>query len=526
MKLLISDSLSEEGLKILKEAKGFEVDVYKSLKPEELLQKIKEYDGLIVRSASKVTREVIEKAQKLRVIGRAGVGLDNVDVEAASERGIIVMNAPEGNTISTAEHTMSLLLSLSRNIPQATASLRQGKWEKGKFTGRELYGKTLGILGLGRIGSEVAKRAQSFGMRVIAYDPFLSAERASKMEVALVSLKELYAQSDFITAHTPLTKDTHHLLNEEAFNQMKEGVRIINCARGGIVDEKALARAIEKGKVAGAAIDVFEEEPPKDNPLLKLEQVIATPHVGAATDEAQANVAVDIAQQVVDALLDRAIRNAVNYPSVDGEVLKVIRPYLKLAENLGAIQAQLADGHIQHVKVRYSGEVINYDTAPMTVSLVKGLLTPILGETVNYVNAQVLAKNRGIKVIESKTTELEDFANEIEVEVKTDKLRSIVSGTLFGKDNPRIVKIDEFYIDAFPSGYLLVTFTRDVPGIVGTIGSILGSNRINIASMSFGRRKQGGRAITVLNVDSPVPDEVIREILSAENIFDARLIKL
>ena len=526
MKLLVSDSLSDEGLKILKEVKGFEVDVYNGLKTEELARIIKDYDALIVRSASKVTREVIEKAERLRVIGRAGVGLDNVDVEAASERGIIVMNAPEGNTISTAEHTMSLLLSLARYIPQATASIRQGRWEKNKFTGRELYGKILGVIGLGRIGSEVARRAQAFGMKVIAYDPFLSADRASKMEVALVSLKELFEQSDFITVHTPLTKDTHHLLNAEAFEQMKDGVRILNCARGGIVDEEALAKAIQKGKVAGAAIDVFEKEPPGDNPLLKLEQVIATPHVGAATDEAQANVAVDIARQVVDALLDRAIRNAVNYPSVDGEVLKVIRPYLKLAENLGTVQAQLADGHIQHVKVRYSGEVIGYDTAPMTVSLMKGLLAPILGETVNYVNAQVLAKNRGIKVIESKTSEFEDFANVIEVEVKTDKLRSIVSGTLFGKDNPRIVKIDEFYIDAVPSGYLLITFTKDVPGVVGTIGTILGRNQINIASMSFGRRKQGGRAITVLNLDSPVADEVIREILSAENIFDARLIKL
>jgi len=526
MKLLVSDSLSEEGLRILKEVKGLDVDVRNGLTPEELAQIIKDYDALIVRSATKVTREAIEKASKLRVIGRAGIGLDNVDVDAASERGIIVMNAPEGNTISTAEHTVSLLLSLARNIPQATSSIRQGKWEKAKFTGKELYGKTLGIIGLGRIGSEVAKRSQAFGMRVIAYDPFLSVERASALEVTLVSLEELYVQADFVTLHTPLTKDTYHLLNKEAFEKMKDGIRIINCARGGIVDEEALAEAIRKGKVAGAAVDVFENEPPKESPLLKLDQVIATPHLGAATDEAQEHVAVDIARQVVDALLDRGIRNAVNYPSVDGEVLKVIRPYLKLAESIGTIQAQLADGHIMHVKLRYSGEVTQYDTAPMSVSFVKGLLTPILGETVNYVNAQFLAKNRGIKVIESKTTELEDFANVIEAEVKTDKLRSIISGTLFGKDNPRIVKIDEFYVDAIPSGYMLFTFSRDVPGIVGTIGTILGRNRINIASMSFGRRKQGGRAITVLNVDSPVPDPVIKEILSAENIFDARLVKL
>jgi len=526
MKVLVSDSLSEKGLQILKEVKSLQVDVFDGLPPDKLKTLIKEYDALIVRSGTKVTRDVVEASQKLRVIGRAGVGLDNVDVEAASERGIIVMNAPEGNTIATAEHTMSLLLALARNIPQANASLRQNKWERKALMGIELYGKTLGIVGLGRVGSDVAKLAQPFGMKIIAYDPFLTADKAGKLEVELVGFDELLKLSDFITFHTPLTKETKHLVGTKEFDKMKKGVRILNCARGGILDEKALEKAIQSGKVAGAAIDVFEEEPPKNHPLLKLNQVIATPHLGASTSEAQVNVAVDIAKQVVDVLLDRGVRNAINYPSVDGETLKVLKPYLKLAESIGALQAQLADGRITNVKVRYSGETANYDTSPITVALVKGLLTPVLGESVNFVNAQVLAKGRGIKIVESKTSEVEEFANLIATEVKTDKLRSIVEGTLFSKDNPRIVKIDEFYVDAEPQGAMLITFNKDVPGIIGTIGMILGENGINIAGMTFGRRKQGGRAITVINVDSPVPDKVIQELLKAENIFDARLIAL
>ena len=526
MKILISDSLSERGLQILRETKDLEVDTFDSLPSEKLREIIKDYDALIVRSGTKVTRDVIQEATKLRVIGRAGVGLDNVDVEAASEQGIIVMNAPEGNTFAAAEHTMSLLLAVSRNIPQANESLRKNIWDRKALMGVELYGKTLGIIGLGRIGVEVAKRTQSFGMEIIAYDPFLSADQANKLEIELVSLDELLHRSDFITLHTPLTKETKHILSTKEFEQMKKGVRVINCARGGVIDEKALEKAIRSGKVAGAGIDVFEEEPPKDHPLLKWSQVIATPHLGASTSEAQINVAVDIAKQVVDVLLDRGVRNAVNFPSVDGEILKVIRPYLKLAESIGALQAQLVDGRVTHIKVKYSGETASYETSPVTVALVKGLLTPILGETVNYVNAQFLAKGRGIKVLESKTSEVEEFANLIATEVKTDKLRSIVEGTLFSKDNPRIVKIDEFYVDAVPQGYMVITFNKDVPGIIGTIGTILGRNGINIAGMTFGRRKQGGRAITVINVDSHVPEEVIQELVNADNVYDARLISL
>ncbi|MFH1858232.1 MAG: phosphoglycerate dehydrogenase [Candidatus Omnitrophota bacterium] len=526
MKVLISDSLSEEGLKILNEVEDLQIDAYDKVAPEKLKEIIGGYDALIVRSGTKVTRDIIECGKKLRVIGRAGVGLDNVDAEAASEHGIIVMNTPEGNTIATAEHTMSLLLAMARNIPRANESLRQGKWERKNLTGVELYGKILGIVGLGRVGSEVAKRCRSFGMRILAFDPFLLAERASKLEVELVPLEDLLRQSDFITVHTPLTKETKYLIGAKELDMMKKGVRVVNCARGGIVEEKALLAAIQSGKVAGAAIDVFEEEPPKELSLVTADGVVATPHLGASTNEAQINVAIDIAKQVVDALLDRGIRNAVNYPSVDGEVIKVIRPYLKLAENIGALQSQLVDGRITNVKVRYSGEPATYDTTPITVALVKGLLTPVLGETVNYVNAQMLAKNRGITVTESKTTESEEFTNLIATEVKTDKLRSIIDGALFSKDNPRIVKIDEFYVDAVPHGHMIITFNKDVPGIIGAIGTILGRNNINIAGMTFGRRKQGGRAITVLNVDSPISEAVLKEISSADNIYDVRQIVL
>ena len=525
-KVLVSDALAEDGLKILRGEKKLEVDVDTNLSHNELKERIRDYDALVVRSSTEVTKEIIEAASKLKVIGRAGVGLDNVDVEAASKQGIIVMNAPGGNTISTAEHTMSMILALSRNIPQADNSVKQDRWERKKFMGVELYGKRLGIIGLGRIGSEVAKRALSFGMKLCAYDPYLSEEKAKRLEIELLDLKELLKQADYISIHTPLTDDTRHLLSDKEFKMMKKGVRIINCARGGIVDEKALANALKEGKVDGAALDVFEVEPPKDNPLLKFDNVIVTPHLGASTEEAQINVAVDIAHQVCDGLLDRGIRCAVNVPCVEPEVFKLVEPYIKLAENIGSLQAQLVSGRINRVLVNYSGDIIHHQTEPITIALVKGLLTPIMGETVNFVNASVIAKERGIKVIESKMSEAEEFTNLISVEVETDKVKSSICGTLFTKNNPRIVKINEFYVELIPSGYMIVVSNRDKPGIIGQIGSILGKNSINIASMTFGRERPGGRAISVLNVDSVVPQDVLAQIKSAKNILDAKLIKL
>ena len=526
MKILITDGLSKEGLDILREEKDIELDVRDKVTPDELKKIIKDYEGLIIRSATKVTKEIIDNAERLKVIGRAGVGLDNVDVDSASKRGIIVMNTPEGNTISTAEHTFSMLLALSRNIPQANLSVKKNEWERKKFTGVEVFRKTLGIIGLGRVGAEVAKRAISFGMKVIAYDPFLSMEKAEKLEVELADLKDLLSRSDYISVHTPLIDDTRHLISKNEFKIMRDGVRIINCARGGIIDEAALFDAIKSKKVAGAALDVFETEPPVNNRLMELDCVITTPHLGASTEEAQVNVAIDIAKQVRDALKGRGIRNAVNIPSVTPEVFKVIEPYVKLAERIGSLQSQMASGRISQVKVNYGGEVTNHELAPITIALIKGLLTPVLGETVNYVNASFIAKERGIEVRETRTTDVEDFTNLISVEVKTDKMSNSVSGTLFTKNTPRIVRIDNFYVHAVPEGYMIITFNLDKPGIIGGIGTILGKNNINIAGMTFGREESTGQAITVLNVDSPVSQDVLDQVKGLPNISDAKLIKL
>ena len=527
LRVLISDSLEQEGINILKQEPEISVDVQTGLPEKELMKLIAGYEALIIRSGTKVTRSVIEAGKRLKVIGRAGVGLDNVDVEAASEHGVIVMNTPGGNTVSTAEHTMSLILSLARNIPQSSFSIRQGKWERKQFLGVELCGKTLGVIGLGRIGSEVAKRAMAFGMKVTAYDPYLSKEKAAQLGIDLATFEELLTRADFITIHTPLTTDTQYLFNEKTLQKVKRGVRIINCARGGIIDEKALAKAIQKGQVAGAALDVFEEEPPSNgNSLLQLDQVIATPHLGASTEEAQIQVAIEIANQVRDVLLGRAIVNAVNMPCVAPEVLKEIRPYLELAEKLGSLEAQLVTGPIHQVVIRYAGEVTHFDLAPVTVAVIKGILTPILGETVNYVNATLIAGNRGIKVIETKSTELKEFANFIAVEVETDQGRNVLVGTLFTRNDSRIVRINNFHVDAIPSGYMLVIQNLDKPGVVGHIGAVLGKNNINIAGMTFGRNKVGGEAVSIINVDSEVPIHVQDEIRQSQNILGVKLVKL
>jgi len=525
-RVLISDSLSKEAVDILEREKEFKVDVNTKLTPDELKKIIKDYDALLVRSATKVTKDVINAADKLKIVGRAGVGLDNVDVEAASKKGVIVVNTPGGNTMSTAEHTFSMMLALSRNIPQADLSMRKGEWERKKFMGVELYGKVLGIVGLGRIGTEVAKRAISFDMKVLAYDPYLSAEKAKELGIELVDLNRIFKESDYITVHTPLTDETKHMISEKEFSLMKKGVRILNCARGGIIDEEALVRAIEAGKIAGAAFDVYEEEPPKNSKLLKLDKVVLTPHLGASTEEAQVNVAIDVANTVRDALLGRGIRNAVNVPCVDAEVYKVIEPYLKLAEKIGSMHAQLAEGHVKRVKIRYVGDLLKYDLAPFAVSIMKGMLTPILQETVNYVNSLVIAKERGINIVESKTAEIQDFASLIIVEVETDKSKGVICGTLFTKVDPRIVKINEFYVDCVPEGNMLVVFNKDVPGIIGQIGTIFGKNKINVASVSFGRDEKGGKAVSVWNVDSDVPKKVLDELRSAKNVEGVKLVKL
>jgi len=525
-KVLVSDPLSEEGIDILRKEKDIKVDVKVKQPPEVLKKIIGDYDALIVRSGTKVTADIIKHAKKLKVVGRAGVGLDNVDRQAATKKGIIVMNTPGGNTISTAEHTMSLIVSLSRNIAQADASMKSGAWDRKKFMGVELYGKVLGIIGLGRIGNEVAKRAISFGMKIMAYDPFLGKTKARDSEIESVELKKLISESDYITVHTPLTDETRHIIGKKEISMMKKGVRLINCARGGIYDEEAILDGINSGKIAGAAFDVYESEPPKDNPLFKMDKVIATPHLGASTEEAQLNVAVEVAKQVIDALKGRGIRNAINIPYIEYETWKVLKPYMTLAEKMGALQSQLLSGPIKEVVVSYAGEMAKYDITSITRALMKGLLTPALGEMVNYVNATVIAEERGIKVIESKTTKIEEFAHVMVSKVKTKTGVLTVAGALFANNKPRIVKIDNYYVDAAPEGNMIFISNKDVPGIVGQIGSLLGKNKINIAGMTFGREKLGGRAISVCNVDSEVPKNVLSQIKRSKNIYDAKLIKL
>jgi len=526
IKILVSDALSEEGLKIFKEAKELSVDVKTDLKPDALKEIIKDYDALVVRSSTKVTKEVIEAAKKLKVIGRAGVGLDNVDLEAATAQGIIVMNTPGGNTISTAEHTFSMILALSRNIAQATASTKKGEWKRSKFMGVELYNKVLGIVGMGRIGSEVAKRAKSFGMKVLAFDPFLSAKVAEGIGVEVAELKKVLQEADYITVHTPLTEETKHMISDKEFDMMKKGVRIINCARGGIIDEVALAKAVKDGKVAGAAMDVFENEPlAADSELLKLDNVITTPHLGASTEEAQINVAIEVAEIVRDALLGRGIKNAANYPCLDAETSKILNPYINLGEKMGMFAGQLVEGRYGELVISYSGQITKYDLSPVTMALVKGLLTPILKETVNFVNGISLLKERGIKLLESKSGHEGEFVNLIQLEIKTDKETKSVLGTLSGNKQPRIVKIDDYYLDLYPVGEMVFIRNLDKPGLIGNLGTLMGKNNINIAAMALGRNKPGDKAISVWSVDNQVGPEIQEKIKKLENILTVKVIR-
>jgi D-3-phosphoglycerate dehydrogenase len=525
-KILVADSLSDEGLNVLKGSKEFIVDVKVGLKAPELKSIIGEYDALVVRSATKVTQEIIEAGTKLKIIGRAGVGLDNVDLKVATAKGIIVMNTPAGNTISTAEHTMSLILSMARSIPQADLSMKKNEWKRKDFMGVELYNKTIGIVGLGRIGMEVAKRCLSFGMRVKAYDPFLSREVADQMGVELVKLEELYKAADFITVHVPLTEETTGMISDKQFEMMKTGVRVVNCARGGIIDEKAVARALESGKVAAAAFDVYVEEPPKDLALAKFNNVVLTPHLGASTEEAQVNVAIEVAHQISDALLGKGIRNAANYPSVDPETYHVLQPYINLCERLGSFTGQISDGALNEVNITYSGDIAQHDTAPLTMAILKGLLSPILKDTVNFINARALAKERAIRVIESKAAQSEEFVTLVSLEVKTHKETHRIAGTLFTKSEPRIVKIDEFYVEAIPMGCMLIMHNWDKPGLIGSLGSLMGEYKLNIAAMSFGREKQGGKALTVLNVDASVSPDLLEKVKQLPHILSVKTAQL
>ncbi len=526
-KILITDNLSPKGIELLEKEPLFDVEIATGLSPEELKERIKDAHALIIRSATKVTADVIEAAENLKVIGRAGIGLDNVDIKAATKRGIVVMNAPEGNVVTTAEHTIAMLMALARNIPQATASLKAGKWEKKKFQGRELFRKTLGIIGLGRIGSIVAERAKGLKMQVIAYDPFVRPEIAEKLGVEVVSLEELYERADFITIHTPLTPETKYLIDKKAIARMKDGVMIINCARGGIVKEADLYEAIERGRVAGAALDVFEKEPPTDNPLLKLEKVICTPHLGASTQEAQTNVATAIAEQIIDYLIKGILRNAVNVPSISQELLSVVGPYLGLAEKMGAFHAQVVKDPIKEVEIEYIGEVSKIDTEPIKIAALKGLLTPIVGEQVNFVNAIWIAQERGIQVKESKREVPTDFTNVIVLKVLTEKgEEKSLTGTLFGKRQPRIVRIDGFALEAVPEGHMLLIQNVDRPGVIGNIGTILGRHQINIGRMHVGQDEITGQTLILLSVNIPVPNPVLEEIKELPHVISTVSLEL
>ena len=527
IKILISDKLAEEGVSILREVKDFKVDCKFGIKSDELKSIIKDYDALIVRSGTEVTADIIEAADNLKVIGRAGVGLDNVDLKAATRKGIVAMNTPGGNTTSTAEHTMSMILALSRNIPQADSSLKSGKWERSKFMGVELSGKTLGIIGLGRIGSTVARMAKSFGMKILAHDPFVSLELASKIEAELVELKDLYQRADYITIHIPKSSETKHLISEKEFSLMKKGVRVINCARGGIIDETALEKALKEGKVAGCALDVFEQEPPlSGHPLLKFDNCVYTPHLGASTSEAQVSVAIEIAESVRNALLGKGIINAANFPSVDPAAYKTLEPYINLAERMGKFAGQLIEGRMSEIQITYSGTMTEFKVAPITMSMVYGLLSPVLGETVNYINALDVAKERVIKIQEVQSTKEEEFVNLMSVKVKTDKETFSLWGTLSSNKQPRIVKINKVYVEAAPNGYMLFINNNDKPGIVGAIGTILAEEKINIAGITLGRESAEGLAISVVNVDSKVSDKVLEKLRKTKNILFVKLIKV
>ena len=527
MKVLISDNLHPDGIAILERHPNIEVEVRPGLSPAELKEAIKDADALAIRSATKVTADLIDAAPRLKVVGRAGTGLDNVDIPAASKRGIVVMNTPGGNTITTAEHAVSLMMALARNIPQASASMREGKWEKKKFQGTELLNKTLVIIGLGRIGSVVAERALGLRMRVIGYDPFIPREVAVTMGIEAVSLDELLARADFITLHTPKTKDTAKILNRKAFRKMKPGVRVINCARGGLVDEEALLEALKEGQVAGAALDVYETEPPPaDFPLLQLPNVICTPHLGASTEEAQANVAVAICEQILEYLVYGTIKNAVNAPSVSQEALAQLKPYLTLAEALGAFQAQVVEGAITSVAVAYIGEVSKLDTKPLTHSLLKGLLSPVMHDEVNYVNAPAMAASRGIHISEEKAASAEDFSTLIRVTVRAGNEENMVAGSIFGKYEPRLVRINKFRLEAVPEGHMLFIYNTDRPGVIGAIGTTIGRHNINIARMTVGQEKERGQNVILLTTDTPLTPECLKDVRDLPHVAEAIQLEL
>jgi D-3-phosphoglycerate dehydrogenase len=526
-KVLIADSISPRGVEELSRDKSLEVAVRTGLTEPELLKIIPDFTAVIVRSETRISAQVIEAGKSLRVVGRAGVGVDNIDVDSATRRGVVVLNAPGGNTVSTAEHAFSLLLCVARKIPQADASVRGGSWSRTNFQGVELYDKTLGVIGMGRIGSELSRRAIAFGMRVLAYDPYLSAARARSLQVQLVDeLDDLLTSSDFISLHTPLTAETRHVLDATRLQKMRRGVRIINCARGGLIDEAALAVALASGHVAVAALDVFENEPlPADSELRKQPNIVLTPHLGASTAEAQESVGIEIAQSVRAALLEGTIRNAVNMPNLDATTLAVIGPHLLFGEKLGKFLSQIAPRRVDTLNINYSGKVNEVDTTAITRAILKGFLQSAGGIEVNEVNAPAFAESLGLKITETRLSAVGDYTDLLELSATADGKNVSVAGAFFGA-TPRIVNVNSRPVEARPHGVVLVLENTDRPGMVGRIGTLLGEHGVNIATMSLSRNKEGGTALTVLNLDTTPDEKLLGAIRASDDIHSAQVIQL
>ncbi|CAM2803527.1 phosphoglycerate dehydrogenase [Paenibacillus sediminis] len=527
-KVLVSDPISDHGIQQLIEASDIEVVKNTGLSEDELVNIIGQFDALLVRSQTKVTERILTAGHNLKVVGRAGVGVDNIDLQAATKRGIVVINAPDGNTITTCEHTFAMMMALARHIPQAYAKTVSGVWDRKSYLGVELRNKTLGVLGMGRIGSEVAKRAKAFGMDILGYDPFLTEDRAEKLGVKLATVDDIIRNADFMTVHTPLTPETRHMISRPQFEVMKKGMRIINCARGGIIDEMALIEAINEGIVAGAAFDVFEQEPPQqDHPFLNHPKIIVTPHLGASTVEAQENVAIDVSEQVIHILRNEPFKNAVNLPSVEASVMKKLQPYFNLGEKLGSFVAQITNHAIYEIHVDYAGELSQVDTQTLTRYIVKGVLSRHLGNDVNIINSIHLAKSRDVNVVESKAQLTKGFTNLITVTLKTqNKEERRIAGTLLNGYGERIVQLDKFPVDIAPEGHHILISHNDKPGIIGHVGTMLGKNDVNIASMQVGRKIIGGEAIMILTVDKAVPKEVLNDLVKIEELNTAQEIVL
>ncbi len=521
-RVLVADAISEEGVKVLRETPGFEVTVRTGMSPDDLRRVIGDYEGLIVRSATKVPADALAEPGRLRVIGRAGTGVDNIDLEAATKAGVVVMNTPGGNSVAAAELTIAHLTALARNVSQANADLRDGKWERKKYIGAELDGKTIGVVGLGRIGREVARRAQGLRMKVLGYDPFVSSQMANDFGIEYADLDDLLARSDIISLHVPRTDETRHMIDAAAIKKMKPGARIINCARGGLIDEAALLEALESGHLSGAALDVFETEPPTDLSLVKHPRVVATPHLGASTREAQVRVGTEIADKIKNYLMDGVILDAVNFPSLDRDAYAVVGPVMDLAERLGSFLSQTAEGGVCKLEVRTQGSFAEHPLKPITMAAVKGLLAPVVEGAVSYVNALTLAAARGVTVEEGRSSESSPFAGQLRLTLETDSGTTTTAGTLYGPDRPRLVEVDGTAIELRPQGHMLFIRNRDVPGVVGKIGTILGRSNVNIAGFHLGRARGDACAVSILTTDSAVPTEAVDEIRGIEHLLVAR----